>query len=139
MLFRSISNYDAEELELKKQQEYYRCIIENGGDIAQAEAQFQAIEELGDNEFNIGKQMLKWAIYDDSDQTNVQVRKFGFQNTKSWFKSAVDRFDARLQETFPMEYRLHIDTWEGVSNGSDQADQIESVKNYFANNRFQNM
>lgn len=139
ILINLISNYDAEELELKKQQEYYRCIIENGGDIAQAEAQFQAIEELGDNEFNIGKQMLKWAIYDDSDQTNVQVRKFGFQNTKSWFKSAVDRFDARLQETFPMEYRLHIDTWEGVSNGSDQAEQIESVKNYFANNRFQNM
>ena len=59
ILINLISNYDAEELELKKQQEYYRCIIENGGDIAQAEAQFQAIEELGDNEFNIGKQMLK--------------------------------------------------------------------------------
>ena len=86
--------------ELKKQQEYYRCIVENNGVISQAEAQFQAMEELDNTQFNIGKQMLKWAIYDDSDQTNVQVRKFGFQNTKAWFKSAVGNFDAKLQEAF---------------------------------------
>lgn len=84
-------------------------------------------------------QMLKWAIYDDNDQTNIQVRKFGFQNTKAWFKSAVDRFDAKLQEAFPSEYKLHIDTWDGISNGNDQSEQVESIKNHFENNKFQNM
>lgn len=139
ILINLISNYDAEELELKKQQEYYRCIVENNGVVAQAEAQFQAMEELENTQFNIGKQMLKWAIYDDSDQTNIQVRKFGFQNTKSWFKSAVSNFDAKLQEAFPAEYKLQIDGWNGVSNGNDHADQIESLKNHFENNKFQNM
>ena len=139
ILMNLISNYDAEELELKKQQEYYRCIVESNGVISQAEAQFQAMEELENTHFNIGKQMLKWAIYDDSDQTDVQVRKFGFQNTKAWFKTAVGNFDAKLQESFPAEYRLHIDTWKGVSNGNDQSEQIESIKNHFENNKFQNM
>jgi len=139
ILINLISNYDAEELELKKQQEYYRCIVENNGDISRAEDQFQAMEELENNQFNIGKQMLKWAIYDDSDQTDVQVRKFGFQNTKTWFKSAVGNFDSKLQEDFPVEYKLHIDTWEGVSNGNDHAEQVESVKNFYENNKFQNM
>lgn len=139
ILINLISNYDAEELELKKQQEYYRCIVENNGVVSQAEAQFQAMEELENTQFNIGKQMLKWAIYDDSDQTNIQVRKFGFQNTKSWFKSAVANFDAKLQEAFPAEYKLHIDSWDGVSNGNDHTEQIESIKNHFENNKFQNM
>ena len=139
ILINLISNYDAEELELKKQQEYYRCIVENNGDVDRAEAQFQAMEDLENNQFNIGKQMMKWAIYDDSDQTNVQVRKFGFQNTKSWFKSAVGKFDAKLQKTVPTEYRLSIDTWDGVSNGNDHNDQVESLMNYFENNKFQNM
>lgn len=139
ILMNLISNYDAEELELKKQQEYYRCIIENNGVVSQAEAQFQAMEELENNRFNIGKQMLKWAIYDDSDQTNIQVRKFGFQNTKAWFKRAVANFDAKLQESFPTEYILHIDTWEGSSKGRDHAEQIESLKKHFENNKFQNM
>lgn len=139
VLMNLISNYDAEELELKKQQEYYRCIVENNGVISQAEVQFQAREELENSHFNIGKQMLKWAIYDDDDQTNVQVRKFGFQNTKTWFKRAVGRFDEKLQKAFPVEYRLHIDNWEGVSNGNDQSEQLESLQNYFENNKFQNM
>lgn len=139
ILMNLISNYDAEELELKKQQEYYRFIVENNGVVEQAEAQYQAMEELENNQFNIGKQMLKWAIYDDSDQTDVQVRKFGFQNTKAWFKKAVDNFDAKLRENLPTQYNLHIDNWDGVSNGNDHAEQIESLKNYFENNKFQNM
>lgn len=104
ILMNLISNYDGEELELKKQQEYYRFIVENNGVVEQAEAQYQAMEDLSNNQFNIGKQMLRWAIYDDSDQTDVQVRKFGFQNTKAWFKKAVDNFDAKLQEAFPTQY-----------------------------------
>ncbi len=139
ILINLVSNYDAEELELKKQQEYYRYIVENNGQIEEAEAQFEAMEALENTSFNIGKQMIKWAIYDDSDQTDVQVRKFGFQNTKSWFKRAVDNFDGKVQEAYPSEYKLHIDTWEGISNGTDQAEQIQSLKNHFDNNKFQNM
>lgn len=139
ILMNLISNYDSEELELKRQQEYYRCIVENGGVIEQAEAQYQAMEELENNKFNIGKQMIKWAIYDDNGETDVQVRKFGFQNTKNWFKSAVANFDAKMQESFPNDYHLKIDSWEGISNGNDQEEQLESLKNYFDNNKFQNM
>ena len=140
ILMNLISNYDEEELELKRQQDYFRYIVENEGDTEQAEKQYQAdIETQNQSTFNIGKQMINWAIYSDSIETDVQVRKFGFQNTKSWFKDAVENFDAKMQHQFPSEYRLHIDTWEGVSNGTDQAEQIQSMKIHFENNKFQNM
>ncbi len=139
VLMNLISNYDEEELELKMQQEYYRCIVENNGVVEQAEAQYQEMQALQNGTFNIGKQMIKWAVYDDSDQTDIQVRKFGFQNTKTWFKRAVDVFDANVQQMHPAEYKLHIDTWDGVSNGYDHAEQAQSLKNHFENNKFQNM
>ena len=139
ILVNLISNYDAEELELKNQQEYYRFIIENEGMVEKAQRQYDAMRELQTEHFNIGKQMIRWAIYDDSSQTDIQVRKFGFQNTKTWFKTAVNNWDTKLHEAFPREYRLHIDTWSGVSNGQDHAEQIESMKNHFENNKFQNM
>lgn len=137
ILMNLISNYDAEELELKKQQEYYRCIVENNGDVEEAQAQYEAMENLSDNQFHIGKQMLRWAIYDGSEQTDVQVRKFGLQNTKSWFQKAINRFDSILQEQFPMAYALHIDTWEGVSDGEDREEQETSLKEHFSNHKFQ--
>ena len=134
-----ISNYDAEELDLKNQQEYYRFIVESDGVVEKAQAQYDAMQELQNESFNIGKQMMKWAIYDDSTQTDVQVRKFGFQNTKNWFKGAIHNWDAKLHAAFPSEYRLSIDTWEGLSNGQDQTAQVESMRNFFENNKFQNM
>lgn len=134
-----ISRYDEEELSLKNQQAYYRFIVENEGNVDQAEAQYEQLQNLQSEHFNIGKQMMRWAIFDDSNTTNPQVRKFGFQNTKNWFIKAVNRWDVALQQAKPVNYQLQIDTWSGVSNGADQAEQTESMRNYFESNKFQNM
>lgn len=132
-----ISNYDKEELELKNQQEYFRFIIENNGEVDKAEAQYEELQKLQNKSFNIGRQMVKWALYDGSEQTDVQVRKFGFQNTKAWFKSAVSNWSAKMKEAFPLEYSLRIDIWSGESNGRDEAEMLEGMKKHYENNQFQ--
>ena len=134
-----ISRYDEEELELKNEQAYYRFVVENQGDTDKAKAQYQQLQNLQSENFNIGKQMMRWAIFDDDTATNPQVRKFGFQNTKNWFSDAVKRWDTALQQAKPVNYSLSIDTWTGVSNGADQAEMAESMKNHFETNKFQNM
>ena len=83
--------------------------------------------------------MIKWAIYDDSDTTDVSVRKFGFQNTKTWFKGALEKWTMKVQQEFPIEYSLSIDTWSGVSNGSDLEELTGNMKKYYETNKFQNM
>lgn len=45
----------------------------------------------------------------------------------------------KVQQEFPIEYSLSIDTWTGVSNGNDQAELTENMKNYYETNKFQNM
>lgn len=139
ILMNLISNYDSEELELKNQQEYYKFIVENNGVVEAAEAQYDEMERLQKENFNIGKQMMKWAIYDDNNQTDINVRKYGFQNTKNWFKSAVSAWSLRLNEAFPIQYQLKIDGWETKSNGTDLIQQTENMKQYYENNKFTNM
>ena len=138
VLINLISNYDAEELELRKQQEYYRYIVDNQGNIQAAEAQYEEEMRVQNERFNIGKQFIQWAIYDDSSQTDVHVRKFGLRNTRQWFRSAVESWDANVQDNIPLNYKLSIDTWSGVSDGEDQAEQLAAMKNHFENNKFQN-
>lgn len=137
VLINLISNFDAEEQELRNEQEYFNLIVRNEGVVEKAEKQYQAEMELQNEHFNIGKQMIHWAIYDET--ANARVRKFAFQNTKSWFKTALDRFAIRVQQEFPIEYSLAIDTWTGVSNGNDQAEITANMKNYYETNKFQNM
>lgn len=139
VLISLISRYDAEELSLKNQEAYYRFVVENQGDKDKAEAQYEQLQELQNEHFNIGKQMIRWAIFDDDSATDPQVRKFGFQNTRTWFVDAVERWDMALQQAKPANYSLQIDTWSGVSTGTDQAEQAESMKNHFESNKFHNM
>jgi len=139
VLMNLISNYDAEELSLRNQQAYYRYIVDNQGDMDAAGAQFEEEQRLQSERFNIGKQFIRWAVYDDSEETDVHVRKFGMRNTRQWFRSALDQWDVQLQDSFPLNYHLAIDTWKGTSNGEDQAEQVTAMRNYFENNKFQNM
>ena len=137
VLVNLMSNYDDEERQLRNEAEYFNLIIRNEGFTEKAEAQYQAAMSLQKDSFNIGKQMISWAIYDET--ANAGVRKFAFQNTKEWFKSAMDRFSIQMEQAFPIEYRLSIDTWNGISNGYDQAELTENMRNYYETNKFQNM
>ena len=139
VLINLISNYDAEELSLRNQQAYYRYIVDNQGDMDAAEAQFEEEQKLQNERFNIGKQFIRWAVYDDNSETDVHVRKFGMRNTRQWFQAALDRWDVELQDRHPLNFDLAIDTWRGTSNGEDQAEQITAMKNYFENHKFHNM
>lgn len=139
VLINLISNYDSEELSLRNQQSYYRYIIDNQGDMAAAEVQYEEEQRLQNERFNIGKQFIRWAVYDDNNETDVHVRKFGLRNTRQWLQSALHRWDVEIQDRHPLNYQLSIDTWQGSSNGEDQQEQITAMRNHFENNKFQNM
>ncbi len=131
-----ITNYDEEERELKEEQQYYRLIIDNEGDKEKAEKQFEEIKSLRTEGFNIGKQMIDWAVYSDDGQTDVQVRKFGLKSTKDWFRTALENWTVKVRERCPLQYQMSIDGWTTTSNGRDLDDQRTAVKNYFDNNKF---
>lgn len=137
VLINLISNFDKEEQELRDQQDYFNAIIQNKGDVGIAAEQHEAAMTNKYAKNNIGKQMVGWAVEDET--INPRVRKFAFQNTKAWFKTALERFAVKMQQEFPIEYSLSIDTWKGTSNGQDQAELVENMRNYYETNKFQNM
>ena len=139
ILMNLISNYDEEELDLKNQQAYFNFVIDNNGQVDAAEAQYEEYQKVQNASVNIGKQMIRWAIYDDAEQTDVHVKKFGLQNTKDWFLRAIKNWALMLQESQPLDFPLAIDTWSSVSNGEDQNEQVNNMKEYFNNNKFQLM
>jgi len=139
ILMNLISNYDTEERELKDQQTYFNYVISNDGRMDSAEAQYEEYLRVREESFNIGKQMVKWAVYDDADQTDVQVKKFGLRNTKNWLQNAIEKWSMKLQENLPLDFPLTIDDWSCVSNGEDQSIQVENLKEHYNNNKFQLM
>jgi len=137
ILVNLITNFDKEELEIKNQQDYYSLVVSGDGDTEYAKLQSEAKQKLTDkSEFNIGKQMIKWALYDDSSTTNVYVRRFGLNATKLWFTKAIASFSDKIDAKVPLEYRLNIDSWSTDTKADDLKEQTKSLLEYFKINKF---
>lgn len=128
-----ISNYDAEEEELKEQQKYFNYIIKNNGKEEIAEEQYSKYLEQKNQQHNIGKKFVEWALYDDN--ANVYVKKFSFQNTKVWFFEALNGWSSFFEEAFPKEYKIKIDDWSCTSNGEDAEEQEISLREHLEKNK----
>ena len=92
------------------------------------------MKDLSNNQFNIGKQILKWAIYDDGDQTDVRCESLDSRTRRLGLRRQLIALTP-AHETFPTQYSLHIDTWDGVKRRR-MAEQGK-LKEPFENNKFQ--
>jgi len=129
-----ISTFDTEEQKLIEEKKYYETIMLHNGDVEAAKVDYEEQQSVNAN-FNIGAQMIRWAVYSSSEEINVHVRKFALQNTKEWYLKAVERWNTELQENQPLDYPLAIDVWKGVSNGKDGEAQETDMRNYYAQNK----
>jgi len=139
VLISLITNYDEEELEIRNQQQYYRLVVENEGHVDIAKTQYDNEMALQNSTFNIGKQMIQWAIYDNDSETNKYVRKFGFVNTKQWFSEALLQWKEKVSRERPYQCNLSIDEWQGVSHGNDAQEMRESLSNFFESIKFKSI
>ena len=134
-----ITNYDEEELEIKNQREYYQLIMDNKGNIEAAEAQYEERMKLRNRTQNIGRKLLEWAIYKNSEEIDIHVRKFAFQNAKEWFMGALERWSSAFESKFPTTYPINIDGWTCESNGEDQYEQETKFREHLEEHKYRKM
>ena len=134
-----ITNYDEDEQDIKNQRERYQLIMDNKGNVEAAEKQYQERIELRNQTQNIGRKFVEWAIYKDSDEVDVHVRKFALQNSRDWFCSALDNWSKDVEEKFPTSYPITIDDWSLESNGEDQYEQEQAFREHLEENKYQKM
>jgi hypothetical protein len=130
-----ISGYDKEEEELMKERDYFSAIMNHGGDVEAAKADYEHQQSLANNGFNVGERMIQWAVYSTSGEVDVTVRKFAMQNTKEWFKSAVSRWESEVIKKYPLDYPISVGEWNGVSNGEDVEKVTSELNDYYYDNK----
>ena len=130
-----ISSYDKEEEELIKEKAYFSAIMNHGGDVQAAKADYDHQQSLADNGFNVGERMVQWAVYSTSGDVDVTVRKFAMQNTKEWFKDAISKWESEVTKRYPLDYPLSVGEWKGVSNGEDFNKIVSELNDYYYDNK----
>lgn len=134
-----ITNFDEEEQEIKNQREYYQLIMDNKGDMEVAERQYEERMRVRNQTQNIGRKLLDWAIYKNSDEIDIHVRKFAFQNAKEWFLRALENWSSAFEAKFPTSYPIKIGDWSCVSNGEDQYEYEQNLREHLEEHKYQKM
>lgn len=129
-----ISDFDAEENELKTQKEYFDFVIQNGGNVTDAQEQFDEMLRLRGESFNAGRHMMNWLLY--SENTSPAVRRFSLTHTKEWAVSAVHQYTENVRADYPEAFNVSIDGWTARSNGQDAATHDSDIQQYFASKKF---
>ncbi|MEG1608934.1 MAG: hypothetical protein RR348_03625, partial [Clostridia bacterium] len=125
-----VSNYDDEELELRNEQKYYQFLMDGNGNTDKAEKQFEEFKKTIDDNSNIGRQMLNWAIYSD-EKTSNHIKKYAIRKTKDWYINAVESYGAKIKAAKPERVQLKIDLWNGSTDGKDRDSVVSDMTDKF--------
>ena len=93
VLYSLVNDYDDDELKVVQKIKYNEAVINARGDIAIAQANYDAMFAEQQKKKNLGDLLLSWAFADDSSQADVSVKRFSI----SFMKEAIAKgFEKRI-------------------------------------------
>lgn len=136
VLYSLVNDYDEEELKVVQKIKYNEAIISAKGDVAAAQANYNAMFADRQKKKNLGDLLLSWAFADDTAQTDVSVKRFSISFMKEaiakGFEQFVEKYRAREKE----KYSLNIDECIIECSENDYAEAEKTLDKYYDKNKF---
>jgi hypothetical protein len=124
VLYSLISNYDDDELKVVKRLKENEAIVSAKGDIAAAQAKYNAMFGDENKSKSLCDMLLHWAFDEDSSQTSIIVKRFSITFMKEWIAKGFTRFADIYRQGERQKYSIEID---GCKLTCDEYD-FESAK-----------
>lgn len=136
VLYSLVNDYDEEELKVVQKIKYNEAIISAKGDVAAAQANYNAMFADRQKKKNLGDLLLSWAFADDTAQTDVSVKRFSISFMKEaiakGFEQFVEKYRAREKE----KYSFNIDECIIECSEKDYAEAEKTIDKYYDKNKF---
>lgn len=136
VLYSLVNDYDEEELKVVQKIKYNEAIIRAKGDVAAAQANYNAMFADRQKKKNLGDLLLSWAFADDTAQTDVSVKRFSISFMKEaiakGFEQFVEKYRAREKE----KYSFNIDECIIECSENDYTEAEKTLDKYYDKNKF---
>lgn len=137
-----ISNYENEELELRREIAKEKAIIEENGNIEKAEKKFKEKETTLNDDIDFFSILTNIVIQNDSVNTSATTRKLALALSKEWFTTAYNETLADNSLAGDRDININIDYWSGItttgSNEKELVDRLKSTKAILCNSELNN-
>lgn len=125
-----VTEFDDEELPLRKEEKYNQFIVEFEGDVKRAQ-QNMAIEQTA---FEVHKDFTQLltdaAMKPESSNASVSTQKFAIALSKDWITDAYNDVTAQNRMKIPYEIEINVDSFnDKTTDGQNEAELIGKFNN----------
>lgn len=135
VLYSLVNDYDEEELKVVQKIKYNEAIISARGDVATAQANYNAMFEERKKKKNLGDLLLSWAFADDTSQTDVSVKRFSISFMKETIAKGFEQFAELYKAKEKDKYHFNIDECELECNENDYGEAEKTLDKFYDKNK----
>lgn len=130
-----VSEFDEEELPLKKEERLYDLIIKQDGDKEKAEQLFDN-EKLYEESVSFTQLLTNFAMYPENSNATIATQKLSIALSKEWIAQAHQDLTAEYRSKIPMDIQIEIDSWQGVTrDGNNEEELVQQLRTHIDNEK----
>jgi len=117
-----VSEFDNEELPIRRQQKYHELVIEFDGDTDRAKRHMQVEQSALEERKDFTQLLTDAAMNPKSSHASPSTQKFAIALSKSWISNAYTDLVAQNRAAIPHEITINVDTFNDKTvDGRDEA------------------
>lgn len=126
-----VTNFDAEEIPLRKQEKFEQFVINYKGDENQAQTSMRIEETAFKDDKNFMQLLTDASMKPESSKASVSTQKFAIAISKEWIEAAYTDLIAENRAKIPHEIEILIGTFRGkTQNGENENELISEFSNH---------
>jgi len=132
MLDKLVSDFDDEELPLRRDERLLTLIVEEDGDKAAAQRRFGAEKHALEQKVSFTQLVTNTAMHPEIAGAAKASQRFATAMSRDWIIAAHDDLTAKNRAGVPQEIPIRIDSWDGkTSEGENEAELLDSIKGHW--------
>lgn len=135
LLDKLVSEFDTEELPLKKEEKRLVSIIDEGGDETKAKIRFEAEESIYNSFIEFTTLLTNSAMFAEKNNASKATQRLSIALSKKWIIDAYNDKVTEIRTKFSTKIPFAIGEWKGQSNdGKNEEEMIKSFGDYCIRN-----
>jgi hypothetical protein len=127
-----VTNFDEEELPLRRDERLLNLIVECDGDRQMATQKMSVEKSLADT-IDFTQLLTNAAMQPETTGASKATQRLSVALSKEWIRTAYDDLTAQLRGAVPAEIDLSISEWKGKTrDGSNEKDLLASLELYLS-------
>lgn len=124
-----VTDFDDEELPLRKQEKFEQFVVDFGGDEARAKQNMQIEQSAFETHKDFTQLLTDAAMKPETTHSSVSTQKFAIALSKDWITDAYNDIIAQNRMKIPHNISINIDTFnDQTTDGQDEARLVSAFE-----------